>query len=83
MIRLRVREYVAENAPELNRYDLGRRAGVSNTYMNSIWRKPERTHLYLDYLDRIAQALSDYLQKEVTVCDLIQSTNIPHPSNFS
>ena len=77
MIRLKVREFVSENAADLTMTRLGILARVSQNFIRKVWLAPENTHMYLDQLDKIAQALSDHLQREVTVCDLIEASNPP------
>lgn len=77
MIRLKVKEFVSENAADLTMTRLGIQAQVSQNFMRKIWHQPTNPHLYLDQLDTIAQALSDHLQREVTVCDLIDASNPP------
>ncbi len=77
MIRLKVKEFVQENAEDLTMTRLGILAQVSQNFMRKIWHQPTNVHLYLDHLDLIAQALTDHLQREVTVCDLIEASNPP------
>jgi hypothetical protein len=72
MIRLRVREFVAENAPGLNRYELARRANLSYKFVDKIWREPANTHIYFDGLAAIAEALSQYLQRKVHLSELFE-----------
>ncbi len=77
MIRIRVKEFVTRNAPDLTMTRLGILAGVSQKFIRAIWLEPANAHHYLDQLDTLAQALSDYLGREVSVCDLIETNNPP------
>lgn len=79
MIRLRVREFVEQHAPGLVMSRFGIKAGVSQKFISEIWHHPENAHHYLDSLDTLAQALSDHLGYEVTICDLIETSNPPRP----
>lgn len=72
MLRLRIKEFVVANAPELNRFQLGRLANLSHTVMNRIWNKPENTHIYLDTLETVRTALSTYLGRNVSLHELIE-----------
>ncbi|MGH2496124.1 MAG: hypothetical protein ACRDIV_15630 [Ktedonobacteraceae bacterium] len=72
MVRLRVKEFVTEHAPELTRYELGRRANRSNKFMDKIWNNPTETHFYFDKLETVAQALSAYLNRKVKMSELFE-----------
>jgi hypothetical protein len=77
MVRLRVRE-IADHY-RINRYELGRRAGLSNPTMDDFWLRPETVNPQLRTLERVATALTDLIHEQasdqtvvVTVLDLLE-----------
>lgn len=72
MVRLRVRDFVQENAPHLTMTELGRLANIAQTTMIKVWKDPENTDVLLTTLIPISQALSTYLGRKVRVTELIE-----------
>ena len=85
-MRLRVRE-VAERYG-VNRYELGRRAKLSNPTMDEYWLRPEEANPRLRTLERLASALTFLIRESspqsdviVTALDLLE--NMPDGSESS
>jgi predicted transcriptional regulator len=70
MIRLRVKEFVEQNASGLNMTSLARRAGIAQTTIIKIWKSPENTDFVFSKLEAIAKALSEYLGRYVSTKEL-------------
>jgi len=76
-VRLRVKE-IADHYG-VNRYELGRRAGLSTRLMDDYWLRPEQVNPRLQTLERLAAALTDLAREHIqdatltiTVVDLLE-----------
>jgi hypothetical protein len=72
MIRLRVKEFVEREAPDLNMTLLGRMANLSQTTMIKLWKHPESTDFVFSKLEAVAKALSEHLGRFVSTKELYE-----------